>query len=160
VSSRSYISIAENCPIRAEALPDLPRTAGKARSGPIHVWLADDDDEIRDLLVQLLESERDLDCAAQFGSAVELLSALRCGSVQPDVIVLDNQMPGLRGVDAIVPIRRLAPATAILLLTTFFDVVLQRQALAAGADKFLCKGDDAAELPTHIRQVIASHTGF
>jgi DNA-binding response OmpR family regulator len=69
----------------------------------------------------------------------------------PDVILLDVQMPEMTGIEALPHIKKLAPATAVLMLSTFFDYTWRQQALAAGARGYYRKDEPAAHLKAAIR---------
>jgi two-component system, NarL family, response regulator NreC len=64
--------------------------------------------------------------------------------VQADVILLDLSMPNLRGMEAISEIKRICPATKILILTMHKESAYVYRTLSAGADGYLVK-DDAEE---------------
>ena len=110
----------------------------------LHVWLVDDHDGVRQSLAAMLGLEPRLNCARQFSSANELLLALQIQA--PDVVLLDVQMPGISGVDAIAPIKKLAPLTSVLMLTSFADHASKEQSLAAGASDYLLKTDSLGEI--------------
>ena len=75
-------------------------------------------------------------CTAFFlGDGV--LLALREQS--PDAILLDVGMPNMSGMEAIRPIKKLAPETAVLMLSLFFDAEKKERSLANGAADFLLK---------------------
>ena len=87
------------------------------------------------------------------GNPLEVLGALVRKPV-PDVILLDIHMGAANGMDAIVPIRRLAPRTRILMFTTLFDSLSEARALEAGAMGFLLKTDDSQEIVRRIYWVM------
>jgi DNA-binding NtrC family response regulator len=118
---------------------------------PIRVWLVDDDDCLRAGLADLLRREKDIECARDFRSADAALSTL-ASKPGPDVILLDIQMRGQNGLDAIRPIKTLARATRVLMLTTFYDSERHYRALHEGASGFLLKSSDIEDLVEHIRK--------
>jgi DNA-binding NarL/FixJ family response regulator len=118
--------------------------------GMLRIWLVDDDVGYSEQLRWLLNAEPRVDCPLSFASATALLPALRQES-PPDAILLDVQMPVLNGIEAIRPIKHLAPSTKVLMLTTFFDHVLEKQARAAGAADFLLKRYPPARVIAAIR---------
>jgi DNA-binding NarL/FixJ family response regulator len=110
---------------------------GKALS----LWLVDDHDGIRDLLADLLSDFGGIQCARQFSSAEAMLEALATDT-PPDVILTDLNMGGMSGIDSIGPIKSLASATRVFIMTTFYDSEAARRAFKAGASGFLLKRDD------------------
>ena len=110
-----------------------------ARSGkPIRVWLTDDNAGFRELLEQLLVRSDGFHCELQFHSAEALLEGL-ANEPAPDVILLDVEMGGMSGVDALRPIRALAPDVRVLIVTSFWDPMYETQALRDGPSTYLIK---------------------
>jgi DNA-binding NarL/FixJ family response regulator len=124
-----------------------------ARS-PVRVWLTDDNAGFRNLLAQLLARSGEFDCEQQFHSAESLLAGL-ASEPAPDVILLDVEMGGLTGVDALRPIRTLAPNVRVLIVTTFFDPMYERRASSEGASGFLIKAHAPQILIGAIHQALA-----
>jgi len=122
---------------------------------PIRVWLADDNAGFRELLEQLLVRSREFTCEHQFHSAEALLEGL-ASTCPPDVILLDVEMGGMTGVDALHPIRALAPAVRVLIVTSFFDPMYEAQAMRDGASAFLIKANAPVSLVGEIHRALAS----
>ena len=138
----------------------IERAAGGASKGTdteamLRIWLVDDDASCRGQLVWLLNAEPQVDCSHCFSSASSLLAALRQES-PPQAILLDVNMPVMNGIEAIRLIKPLAPFTMILMLTTFFDHRLKKEALAAGAADFLLKRNLPGEMVAAVRKALAS----
>ncbi|MBC8097455.1 MAG: response regulator transcription factor [Akkermansiaceae bacterium] len=125
-----------------------------SRDDTVNVWLVDDSENFRVLLAALLEDEGGIKCVRQFSSAEEVLAIL-AKEPGPAVILLDNRMPGMGGLAAIRPITELAPATHVLMLTTFGDTEVKARALRDGASDFLLKSFHVAEIAERIRRVQA-----
>lgn len=121
------------------------RDARAAAERAVSLWLVDDNAELRGILAENFSLEPGIDCSRQFSSAEELLAALETGA-PPDVVLLDVNMRGMRGVDAIAPIKRLAPRTRVLMLTTFYDSHDALTAFRAGASGFLLKSYDFSRI--------------
>ena len=115
------------------------------------IWLVDDDADCRERFTLLLNGEPCINCSRSFSSAISLLAALAQES-PPDVILLDAQMPLMDGIEAVRPIKNLAPTTLILMLTTFFDAQLMKDALVAGVVDLLLKGNSPAQIIAAIRR--------
>ncbi|MEY4518981.1 MAG: hypothetical protein RLZZ499_1580 [Cyanobacteriota bacterium] len=117
----------------------------------IRLLLVDDQDIFRQGLATLLSTEEDLEVIAQASngnSAIALAEKL-----QPDVILMDIQMPVCNGVTATREICRRYPWMRILVLTTFDDDEYIGQSLQAGAKGYLLKRKPAEEMAMAIRAV-------
>ncbi|MFG2071162.1 response regulator [Nonomuraea maritima] len=117
----------------------------------IRILLADDETMMRAGVRAILSSDPELDVVAEAGDgrqAVDLAISHR-----PDVALLDIRMPRLDGLAAAAEIRRHAPATAVVILTTFGEDDYIAKALDAGASGFLLKSGDPRELIAGIHAV-------
>jgi two-component system response regulator NreC len=108
----------------------------------ITIVLADDHAVVRGALRALLDGEDDMEVVGEATDVESARSAVR--GAEPDVLILDVNMPDGLGVDAVPGLREEAPETAIVLLTMDRDLTLARRALEAGARGYLFK--DAAHL--------------
>jgi two-component system response regulator DesR len=120
---------------------------------PIRVLLADDQHLVRGALAALLSLEEDIDVVAQVGRGDEIVAAAR--AAQPDVALLDVEMPGLDGIAAAAALRAAVPGCKVLILTTFGRPGYLRRAMEAGALGFVVKDTPAMELATAVRRVAA-----
>lgn len=115
--------------------------------------IAEDQTMVRQALVALLELEQDICVVAQAATGDEAVAMAR--HHEPDVALLDIEMPGLDGIEVA---RRLSGdgfAGRIVIVTTFGRPGYLASAMAAGASGFLLKDAPAAELATAIRRVHA-----
>jgi DNA-binding NarL/FixJ family response regulator len=133
---------------------ERPASEAGNETRPISVWLVDDSENFRVLLAALLEDEGGLKCERQFSTAEHVLDALAV-EPGPDVILLDNRMPGMGGAAAVRPIRKLAGDTRVLMLTTFGDSNLKARALSDGASDFLLKSYAIHEIADRVRDANA-----
>lgn len=117
----------------------------------IRLLLADDQALIREALAALLDLERDFDVVAQVGSGDAVLPAV--AEYDPDVCLLDIEMPGLDGISACAQITSANPRTRVLVVTTFGRPGYLRRALEAGASGFIVKDTPAAALIDAVRRV-------
>jgi len=122
-------------------------------TGSIRLLLADDQALVRGALAALLGLEPDLEVVAEVGSGDAVLAAVL--EHRPDVALLDVEMPGLDGIAATAEVRRAAPDTRVLIVTTFGRPGYLRRALQAGADGFVVKDTPAARLADAVRRVHA-----
>jgi DNA-binding NarL/FixJ family response regulator len=150
---RNTISVEhESISIESETLRVLAsRTGTGAGDRSIRIWLVDDNRNFRALLADLLSTESRFECERDFPSAEAVLEALTRGT-PPDVILLDIDMGGMSGLDAIRPIKSLAGSTRVLMLTAFFDGYRQARALRDGASAFLLKSYSVEKISSHILQ--------
>jgi DNA-binding NarL/FixJ family response regulator len=121
----------------------------------LRIWLVDDDLSCCEQVARLLNAEPRVNCSRSFSSASALLATLGQES-PPDAILLDVQMPDMNGIEAIRPIKNLAPSTRVLMLTTFLDHRLKEQSLAAGAADFLLKRHSPAQIIAAVRAASCS----
>ncbi|WP_344652451.1 response regulator transcription factor [Cryptosporangium japonicum] len=117
----------------------------------IRTIVADDEPMIRAGIRAVLATALDIDVVAEASDghdAVELVRRHR-----PEVAVLDIRMPRLDGIKAAAEIRRIAPSTGVLILTTFGEDDNILQALGGGAAGFLVKSGEPEELIAGVRAV-------
>ena len=130
--------------------------ADTADDTPIRVLLVDDHPVVRRGLAVLLSTLPGIDVV---GEAADGASAVKEAQLtQPDVVVMDIQMPGLDGVEATKALAAAVPSAAVLVLTMFEDSQTVVMALRAGAKGYLLKGADQDEIVRAIRAVAAGDT--
>ena len=118
----------------------------------IRVLLAEDQGMVRGALAALLRLEGDIEVVAEIarGDAV-VTTALQ---TQPDVALLDIEMPGEDGLSAAKALHEQLPSCRIVILTTFGRSGYLRRAMESGAVGFLLKEAPASELANAIRRVM------
>lgn len=116
----------------------------------IRVLLADDEGMIRAGVRAILASESGIEVVAEAADGREAVQAVQLH--RPDVL-LDIRMPRMDGLAAAAEIRRTAPQTAVMMLTTFSEDEYIARALGDGASGFLLKAGDPRELIAGIRAV-------
>jgi DNA-binding NarL/FixJ family response regulator len=118
---------------------------------PLSVLVADDHPVFRDGVRALLDSTPELEVvgeAAAGDQAVELATEL-----QPDVVVMDLQMPGLNGIEATREIVARSPHIGVLVLTMFEDDDSVFAAMRAGARGYVLKGSTQEEIVRAVQAV-------
>jgi two-component system response regulator DesR len=119
----------------------------------IRVLLAEDQAMVRGALAALLRLEPDLDVVAEVSEGNEVLPAAL--KSQPDVALLDIEMPGGDGLSAAQTLSKNLPSCRAVILTTFGRSGYLRRAMESGAVGFLLKDAPADQLAIAIRRVMA-----
>jgi two-component system response regulator DesR len=119
----------------------------------IRVMLADDQALVRGALAAMLGLEPDIEVVAQVSSGDEVLPAAR--AAEPDVALLDVQMPGKDGITAAAELHREQPSCRIVVCTTFGRPGYLSRAMAAGAVGFVVKDAPPEQLVDAVRRVHA-----
>jgi len=119
----------------------------------IQLLVVDDHNLFRRGLIALLKQDGRFEVVAE---AADLGQALRCaGQVQPDLILLDNHLPGVRGVDGIGALKQAFGRAHILMLTVSENEEDLATAMQAGADGYLLKTVESDQLCQAIVRVLA-----
>ncbi|MGK7894631.1 MAG: response regulator [Xenococcus sp. (in: cyanobacteria)] len=121
----------------------------------IKVLIVDDQKMIREGLKALIQTEPDLEIVGTASNGED--SIKQVGVLQPDIILMDMEMPGLDGVTATRIICDKSPHIKILVLSTFDTQEYVARSLSSGAMGYLLKGTPAKELTNAIRSV---HLGY
>jgi DNA-binding NarL/FixJ family response regulator len=117
-------------------------------TSPTRVLLVDDNDLFRTGLRTLLEEEH-VDVVGEARSGADALAEI--GNVVPDVVVMDLNMPGMGGVEAIRQMAAIAPRTRVLVLTASHEDADVMDAIMSGACGYLVKDSSINDLLTGIR---------
>ncbi len=125
---------------------------------PIRVLLADDHPVYRDGLAALLASVDGLEVVgtAEDGGAAVALAA----ELQPDVVVMDVQMPGLDGIEATRQVTAASPHIGVVILTMAEEDATLFSAMQAGARGYLLKGANQAEITRAVTAVARGEAIF
>lgn len=119
----------------------------------VRILIVDDHPALRDGLRALLGGSPDFDVVAEASTGEEAIEAYR--RHQPDIVLMDLQMPGMGGVAAVTTIRSEWPGARIVVFTTYSGDVQALRALRAGASGYLLKSSLRHELLATIRSVFA-----
>jgi DNA-binding NarL/FixJ family response regulator len=122
-------------------MPNQPRT----------VVLIDDHNLFRQGVRSLIGERQSIEVVGEGASSDDALALAR--EHQPDVLLLDVEIPGIPAEQTIKRLRRSNPETAIVVLTMHTDTVLERQLLRAGATRFLAKTVTSEALAQTISEV-------
>ena len=115
----------------------------------IRVILCDDHAVVRKGIRDTLSEAVDIQVTAEAGSYTEVREALRNAAC--DVMVLDLNLPGRGGLEVLASLRESAPSIKVLIVSMFPEDQYAIRCLRAGAQGYLCKTGDPAELITAVR---------
>jgi len=117
----------------------------------IRILSVDDHPLLRSGIEALIATQPDMQMVAEAANGREAVQLYR--ELRPDVTLMDLQMPGMNGLDAIIAIRGQQPAARIIVLTTYSGDVLAQRALKAGAQAYVLKSLVRTEILDTIRLV-------
>lgn len=123
-------------------------------SEPIRLMIVDDHTMVRRGLATILKVFDDLQLVGEAESGES--AAQLCVEVLPDVILMDMSLPGMDGATATRAIRKKLPQTQVIVLTSYKEGKLIKQALEAGAIGYLLKDVSADDL---VRAIRSAHAG-
>lgn len=118
---------------------------------PIRVLVAEDDDELRELLVKQFLHEKAVKIIAAVGNGQDAVHV--CRDEQVDIALLDVEMPGMDGVEAAFQIHRLPSQIKIVMYTAFERPYRLQEALSAGASGFLTKDMSVTEVVSALQAI-------
>src|SRR3954447_2899593 len=119
----------------------------------IRVLIVDDHPLLRDGIAAVLDGQSDMAIAGEAANGADAVERFR--ELQPDVTLMDLQMPAMGGTEAIRAIRKEFPLARIVVLTTYDGDVEAQRALEAGASGYLLKSSPRTDLLEAIRVVHA-----
>src|SRR5437773_1967146 len=117
---------------------------------PLRILLADDHALMLEAIKLAFDHDADLEIVGEAESGSQLLPLIN--RTNPDVVILDLQMPGIDGVTCIKLIRQRCPWVRTVVLSAYDSDEVIEAALGAGADAFISKSIDPAELAAALRQ--------
>jgi DNA-binding NarL/FixJ family response regulator len=119
----------------------------------IRILTVDDHPLLRDGIAALIEGQPDMVLVGEAADGVQAIERYR--ECNPDITLMDLQMPQLGGIDAIIAIRERWPDAKMIVLTTYVGDVLAQRALRAGARAYVLKVLVRKDLLDTIRAVHA-----
>ena len=117
----------------------------------ITVWLVEDNRPFRETLAGLLNRTEGFSCPQAIGNAEKALRLL-AAQPAPDMVLLDINLPGLDGIEAVRRFKAAAPDLLVLMLTVFDDNERVFDAICAGANGYLLKTASIAEIVQALRE--------
>jgi DNA-binding NarL/FixJ family response regulator len=122
-----------------------------ASSHPIRILAVDDHPLLRGGIAALIAAQPDMQLIAEASRGEEAVEQFR--RHRPDITLMDLQMKGMSGIEAIIAIHAEFPAAKIIVLTNLEGDALAQRALKAGAQGYLLKGSMRTDLPETVRSV-------
>jgi DNA-binding NarL/FixJ family response regulator len=124
------------------------------RLAPVSVWLVEDNHVFRSTVARVLSQVEGMECSQQFSNAEDALDAMLGGGV-PDVILLDVELPGQNGIEAVQKIQSVSPSTRVVMLTVFDDHEKIFKAICAGASGYLLKTSPVDRIVESIHEALS-----
>lgn len=121
----------------------------------IRILAVDDHPLLRGGIAALIAGEPDMRLIAEASTGDEAIDQFR--ALRPDVTLLDIQLPGMSGIEALTAIRGEFPDARVVILTTYGGDALAQRALKAGAYAYVLKGSVRKDLLETIRRVHRGH---
>ncbi len=115
------------------------------------VVIVEDDRGLRERLVELLDSAPEIRCVGAYATGAEALEKIP--RVNPDVVLMDIQLPGISGIECVARLKKALPAIQIIMVTVYEDSGRIFKALKAGADGYLLKSHPPEQLLEAVRDV-------
>ena len=122
-------------------------------SKPNRIIVIEDDQGYVDVLEEVFMTVADVNLVAAYRDPLQFLSAR--GQVEPDVVLLDINLPRLSGLECISKIREAFPKCRIVMLTVLYDDKSVLQAFLNGADGYLVKDSSRGELICGVRESLS-----
>jgi DNA-binding NarL/FixJ family response regulator len=117
----------------------------------IKVIIFDDNDSLRDSVAMLLKESGDFTLAGAYADCLDVMNNIR--NTKPDVVIMDIDMPGMSGIEAVKVIRNNFPTVQVLMFTVFDDDEKVFAAIKAGAGGYILKNAEPQNLLHAISEV-------
>ncbi|HEY7311253.1 MAG TPA: sigma-54 dependent transcriptional regulator [Gemmataceae bacterium] len=131
-----------------EHLPQLGHYMAATTHPSIKLLVVDDDEDMRHDLLHLFRKQGHEVTAASSGED----ALAKAAQARFDVALLDLHLPGISGIDVLVPLKELQPEMEVLMLTAHSSIETAVQAMKRGAYDYLTKPFRAADLEVHIQK--------
>ena len=122
----------------------------------IRVLIVDDHPMVREGLGSMLDTAADMEVVGEAGTGAEAIAQAK--ALQPDIVLLDLQLPDVDGLLVLKQIKAVVPDTNILIVTMHDKAAYMTQAMAGGAAGYVLKGVRRAELLAAIQTVCIAET--
>jgi DNA-binding NarL/FixJ family response regulator len=119
---------------------------------PIRIIIFEDNDRLRQSLAFLLQSAAEYEVLGDFNNCKDAVNITRV--YEPDVVLMDIDMPGESGIKGVSMVKETRPQTAVIMYTVFEDEEKLFQCLCAGANGYLLKKTEPEKIFKAIREVM------
>jgi DNA-binding NarL/FixJ family response regulator len=119
---------------------------------PVNIAIFEDNDSLRESLVYLLKNMNGYIVVGDYDNCSEAATVARV--YQPDVVLMDIDLPGTSGIDGVRAIKEARPQTAVIMYTVFEDDEKLFQCLCCGANGYLLKKTSPGHLFEAIQEVV------
>jgi len=126
-----------------------------AATKPIRLLLVDDQPAIRRGLKMRIALEPDLEVVGEVGTATEAIPLAQ--ALLPEVVLMDIEMPSMKGISAIAALRRVTPHSAVVIFTLYDNAAMRARAWEAGAAALVAKHQTEEALLAAIRRAAKAH---
>jgi len=117
----------------------------------LRIALFDDNKNLRESISMLLDTEPEFEMVGAFSHVLDCVDEIR--DCQPDIILMDIEMPGMTGIEAVVSIKKEFPHIPVLMQTVFEDDERVFDSICAGASGYILKNHLNTKLVEAIREV-------
>ena len=115
------------------------------------IAIVEDNKVIRESLKEFVEADSECECVCTCATAREALKELP--KIQPDIVLMDIQLPDISGIECTARLKQLMPSVQIIIVTVYEDTERMYKALRAGACGYLLKRSSSKELVAAIHEV-------
>jgi DNA-binding NarL/FixJ family response regulator len=147
-------SAMQNSAVEANVRSQKSAAARSPAEAAITVWLIEDNEAFRRTVARILSQYPGLECSRHFSNSEDALEVLVEGAVA-DVVLLDVELPGMNGLEAVKRIKSISPATRVVMLTVFDSHEKIFKSICAGASGYLLKTSPAEKIVESIREAHA-----
>lgn len=118
----------------------------------ITLLVYDDNKNRRESLKTLIEFSDEMVCKGDFENCMHIIEDVR--STQPDLILMDIEMPGMSGIEGVATLKKEFPQVKVIMQTAFDDDEKVFNALQAGAEGYILKSASAVQIIQSIKEVM------
>ncbi len=120
---------------------------------PINIAIVEDDEDIRNSLVEIISAQSDFNCIAAFPNAEEFTDSFK--HLKLDVVLMDINLPGMNGIEAVALLKKQKPQVQFLMCTSYEEPQKTFDSLCAGATGYLLKNSASEKIFEAIKEIHA-----